>query len=943
MKKLLVLAFCALAAGLLQAQAVAFDPADFERHLTFTVAQGKLAAGERFENVPVLLRLGPSIPGFDYADFKTPQYADIVVADSSGNPLGFEIAKWNSRGESGLWVVLPELSAETAINIYYGGAAVERTAPEWTGYLGVWHCEDEGFSDGKIGASSSRPFVFADGSAFNPSEADRFTASGWFKASGAITGSPRLFQRSGVWQVELDAEPVLYAGTSTYGDGNYLRGDEISAVESDWVHLSFVYSGTEILMYVNGDYKRTATVPAAAAAGSAAFAIGSETDGGMVFDGVFDEIRLYDGAAGARRVAVEYAAMADEGFFAGSLEDSRPCLAPAAFAYTARVVLGENVVEGTHFNVPVLLRIPQEMDVSSASLAFADASGRRLAHEVEGVDASGSLRVWVGVPELSSGTAISMYWGGTAEGGADSSAVWNGYCAVLHGESAEARLVEYTSSLAPADAARFTVSGVFKATNLEGSPRLFSRSSISGDGWEIEAGVDGVLYLRGGSFTGQYWSGACAELKDGETVHLAFVYNGDKAKAYVNGEHFADFDVESVVANTAAFGVGRAAGGGYAFNGTHGEARLFGGAMAEAEIALDFEILANASFASFGPVRRIAKTCTDFRKKMKFTVSDAFEGTQESLPVPVRLSTAIAAFDYADLADGFSNVVFADREGNILPFEVEKFDASGESVVWVKPPAVSAGTVFYMYYGGGATNAALQPGAGVWDEYRAVFHMAESSGAAADSAGSLSAEPAGGDLAQMSAVAGVFGQARMNQTSADAGNRLSVPYSAALDFSGVFTASGWFKGNAAVSGWPRLLAHKDSESGWWVECEHGTPGVVNVATVDGGYGVANLPEDIEEWHHWVFVFNGLAVEAYLDGNLVLERAASRAALDPTAPFEIGGEAGQGSFNGAYDEIRLSPVAYSASRAKAEYLSGSSGFVSASSPGPASGGLVIVIK
>ena len=99
----------------LSALADGFDPTAYARHLAVSVAQGKIADGNRFANVPVLLRLGPSsIPGFDYADFMEPDHADLAVTDSEGNLLPFEVAKWNDGGESCLWVVPPSPSGMTA-------------------------------------------------------------------------------------------------------------------------------------------------------------------------------------------------------------------------------------------------------------------------------------------------------------------------------------------------------------------------------------------------------------------------------------------------------------------------------------------------------------------------------------------------------------------------------------------------------------------------------------------------------------------------------------------------------------------------------------------------------------------------------------------------------------------------------------------------------------
>ena len=107
----------------------------------------------------------------------------------------------------------------------------------------------------------------------------------------------------------------------------------------------------------------------------------------------------------------------------------------------------------------------------------------------------------------------------------------------------------------------------------------------------------------------------------------------------------------------------------------------------------------------------------------------------------------------------------------------------------------------------------------------------------------------------------------------------------------------------------------------------------------------SLPADIETWHHWAFVYNGTDVRAYLDGKQVMERTADCAAGDPEVPFDIGGQSGEDSFNfnGAYDEIRLSPLARDAAWARAEFLSGCPGFVAASQAMPARSGLTVIIR
>lgn len=78
---------------------------------------------------------------------------------------------------------------------------------------------------------------------------------------------------------------------------------------------------------------------------------------------------------------------------------------------------------------------------------------------------------------------------------------------------------------------------------------------------------------------------------------------------------------------------------------------------------------------------------------------------------------AVPGFLYADCAAGGADLSFADAAGNALPFEVDTWNASGTSVVWVLLPEVAPGgaTTFTMGWSdpspAGASAAAVWTGA----------------------------------------------------------------------------------------------------------------------------------------------------------------------------------------------------------------------------------------
>lgn len=127
----------------------------------------------------------------------------------------------------------------------------------------------------------------------------------------------------------------------------------------------------------------------------------------------------------------------------------------------------------------------------------------------------------------------------------------------------------------------------------------------------------------------------------------------------------------------------------------------------------------------------------DYAKKLTMTVNPASVGYSSAdaanVPVAVRLSESITDFLYSDfLVENGGDLLFTDEGGNVLPHEIEKWNTSGESIVWVRVPKFGAGRRIYAYYGG---EAVVQNAAAVWSGYTGVWHMAEADGTVVDATG----------------------------------------------------------------------------------------------------------------------------------------------------------------------------------------------------------------
>ena len=173
---------------------------------------------------------------------------------------------------------------------------------------------------------------------------DTFTISGWFKHPEEKYYYDHIFYKrsqgdnktdkantkkfTGGFAIELKAGP---AATPPFdvrgGNATSKTGGKLNAYNA-WSYLTFVFEGQKITVYENGAQEYTATGLAAVTNNDAPLGIGTRPDiaysgctGDANWCGWIDEVRLNPAAASADYVALEYAAMATDGFLAfGSVE-----------------------------------------------------------------------------------------------------------------------------------------------------------------------------------------------------------------------------------------------------------------------------------------------------------------------------------------------------------------------------------------------------------------------------------------------------------------------------------------------------------------------------------------------------------------------------------------------------------------------------------------------
>ena len=293
--------------------------------------------------------------------------------------------------------------------------------------------------------------------------------------------------------------------------------------------------------------------------------------------------------------------------------------------------------------------------------------------------------------------------------------------------------------------------------------------------------------------------------------------------------------------------------------------------------------------------------------------------TLQDFPVLVRLGTNVAGFSYGQFADASGgDLRFTDATGtNEIPYEIDEWNPSGISAVWVQVPALSSSNNFIWAYWGNAsavTPPAFATNGAVWvppvfqslPSYDVVYHMEQSGFPYLDSALQY---PSTNGVAPASA-AGIVGQAGSFTGSPylDAGN---------VNLGNEFTMSAWVNMSATASSIQGVWVngpggYTSAEIAMFINDYNNNPyfGDLVLGTGDGSSGqqpttAANLVTP-SAWHLVTAAVNRPAgtVQLYVDGTL---QASGNTVTDfPTNnDMDLGRFiGGPFAFNGLIDEARI---------------------------------------
>jgi len=315
-----------------------------------------------------------------------------------------------------------------------------------------------------------------------------------------------------------------------------------------------------------------------------------------------------------------------------------------------------------------------------------------------------------------------------------------------------------------------------------------------------------------------------------------------------------------------------------------------------------------------------------WQNRRKITFNNA-SSSENLIDFPVLVSLTSSNIDYSKTQDTGADIRFVDADGTTeLNYEIEKWDETATSTVWVKVPQIDASSTsdyIWMYYNNPSA-ASTATTTGVWDSnFKTIYHLKEGSGVILydSTSNGINATKIAETRPNATTTARAGGAQSFNSVTSDYATIISRPVQ------DDFTISYWVKTTqtGGTGNWYNCTGLVDGEVGGYVS-DYGT----TLCGSKFGFGTGNPDNTLNsisninngEWHYVTAtrVRSTGAKKIYIDGILDNSNIAGTASLTSPPDLRIGGiRTGGGYYNGILDEIRLSNVARSSSWIQAEYL------------------------
>jgi len=887
--------------------------------------------------------------------------SDVRFTDAAGNPLAYEVERWNPGGTSHVWVRVPSVQAGSSsgyIYMYYGNdaaTAADNPALVWAGYGGVWHLDGDATdatANGNHGTQSATTTttgrmgnsLFFNGAAYvdilNPvglAITGTLTGEAWIKITDPNqAGNPRIFdKKASPWTSSagytLQYKPGQNNITGLGGGSDLLRAEPID-LDTDWHYLVTVYNGNGTgRVYLDGVDVTTDGTVGNLVASATRFRMGQQTWGGEAWQGAIDEIRVSPAARSAAWVRAQNLSMRD-GMLTYATPEGEGI--GSSLSASASLFLAPKTVDITTASVPagLTLTLGAVTDVAPFTETVIQNSEQQV---------SAALSQTVG--------SFTYSFSGWSDGGADTH--------IFHAPAADMTITAtYTQGAvntppsvaitSPTDGAVIPAPGpVTVSATASDAETSVQRVEFYVDGALVATDFDapystswnataGAHNLSAVAFDATSVSGSSAPI--GVTVQAANLPPTVGITSPANGAVIAapgavtitanasdpegaltrvDFYVDGALAGsdaTSPYSVSwNATAGSHSLTATAVDAGSLTGNSAPVGVTVNTG--GGGTGGWFDPA---------WTRRAQLVLNNS--GQAETLAnFQVLVTLTPARFSYADAKVDGSDLRFTDASGVLIPHEIETWTPGGTSYVWVRVPAIAANSAsgyIHLYYGNPSATSTAD-GAAVWSGYGAVWHL---DGDAQDS----TANANHGTQSATTTAAGRAGSSLYFNGSA----YVDVLTPVNLGITGTLTLEAWIKiDDPNQAGNPRVFDKKaspwTSSAGYTLQYK---PGQNNITALGGGDNLLRAePIDLDtNWHYLAAVYNGNGTgRVYLDGVDVTTDGSVGQLVASATRFRMGQQTWGGeAWRGAIDEIRVNPAARTAAWMRAQDLSVRDSFI-----------------
>lgn len=414
---------------------------------------------ETLTNFPLLVVLNTNLNGFSYNQFVSPSGLDLRFIASDGvTELPYEIEKWDTNGNSYVWVQVPLLNASASFNATWGNTLNNVQQPYTTNgavwasdYVGVWHLTNgvtlsgidssSNHWNGTVGSGPQATNGLVDGGGLFKGTFNDYVDAGTNNALPNGTGTISIWinlntnayglnnyafakgDDNGVssWGLDLGPGPTGCNVSLLYGAAQFVQAFIPGNPETNsWHMVSAVMKPNAQQIYFDGALLATSNLTTITPLSTNRINIGKTQRAApfyYAFNGVLDEARIATAQHSSNWMWAEFMNIASNTTLSSyGTVSANGFQAPVALAnYTPSetltnfpllVVLGTNV-NGFSYNQ---FASPQGWD-----LRFTSSDGvTELPYELEKWNTNGNSYAWVLIPVMNSNASFYVNWGNAA-------------------------------------------------------------------------------------------------------------------------------------------------------------------------------------------------------------------------------------------------------------------------------------------------------------------------------------------------------------------------------------------------------------------------------------------------------------------------------------------------------------------------------------------------